>query len=524
MGPTSVVGVNPFSRGLRARFVSVVTFLLIFVPICGAGLSFIKHRERQHELEIASDIGNALTQLVSAVDRDGKRFASMAGLPCSDISQQLTLSERVAPYVRDVIFADGGEVYCSLVGGSLHYPLAEYLTPKSGSPNIVIRPGTQLVPSRPALILYLRLKDHFSVGLVVSGLYVDDILLGARTGEASATVFDSDKAGLTSDSRFIGTVSQTVLEDGQYESPTGLFSVYARADEGWRTRNRVAIGAFSIAIGLMMGTASARVAARLTRPSARLLRAVRAGIERGHFQPFYQPIVDMNTGDWLGAEVLVRWLHPKFGMITPTTFIEEVERSPLIIDLTKCLMQLAYDDFGALSLPANFYLAFNISPFHAQTNGFTEDLLPMLRESPPGLGTVMEFTERGMLESVEYLDVTLDAFRSLGVKFAVDDFGTYDSNVALLQRFPFDYLKIDRRFVQRQDEDGKRLLEGLVYLGQQVDVRVVAEGVECEAQRRWLAQVGIPLGQGYLFCKPLAFADFALALAEQRVIHEEGSS
>jgi len=206
----------------------------------------------------------------------------------------------------------------------------------------------------------------------------------------------------------------------------------------------------------------------------------------------------------------------------PNAFIEEVERSPLIIDLTKCLMQCAYDDFGTLSLPTDFYLAFNISPFHAQMKGFTSDLLPMLRESPPGLGTVMEFTERGVLESVEHLDARLNALRSLGVKFSVDDFGTHDSNVALLQRFRFDYLKIDRRFVQHQDEDGKRLLNGLVYLAKQVDVRVVAEGVECDVQRRWLEQIGIPLGQGYLFSKPLPFADFAQALDGQRAIQEQG--
>jgi EAL domain-containing protein (putative c-di-GMP-specific phosphodiesterase class I) len=219
------------------------------------------------------------------------------------------------------------------------------------------------------------------------------------------------------------------------------------------------------------------------------------------------------TGQWVGAEALVRWQHPQWGLVMPGQFIGHVENSPAIADLTQFVLKQALTELGAMGLPEGFSLTVNLAAFHASLRGFPADLGEILAASRTRLQVVFEITERGLLAGIDDVRDRLATLRSQGVKFAVDDFGTENSNLALLQRFHFDYIKIDRRFVHGVVSDDRALVEGMAFLAGQVGALVVAEGVEEPAQQRILETIGVPLAQGFLFAKPARAAEFARGFA-----------
>ncbi|WP_370687534.1 EAL domain-containing protein [Paraburkholderia caledonica] len=152
----------------------------------------------------------------------------------------------------------------------------------------------------------------------------------------------------------------------------------------------------------------------------------------------------------------------------------------------------------------------------------------ILAASQTRLQVVLEITERGLLAGVDGVKDSLAELRRQGVKFAVDDFGTENSNLVLLKRFHFDYIKIDRQFIQNVVGDDRALLEGITFLAAQVGALVVAEGVEERAQQDVLDTIGVPLAQGFLFARPERAKDFAQGYATSarrpasRVFHRQG--
>jgi len=210
---------------------------------------------------------------------------------------------------------------------------------------------------------------------------------------------------------------------------------------------------------------------------------------------------------------LVRWQHPRWGLVMPGHFICEVERSPLIADLTQFVLRQALTELGAMDLPDGFSLTVNLAAFHAGLSGFPGDLNDILAASQTGLQVVLEITERGLLAGIDGVKDRLAELRRQGVKFAVDDFGTENSNLVLLQRFHFDYIKIDRQFVRGVVGDDCALVEAITFLAEQVGALVVAEGVEEPAQQSALNEIGVTLAQGFLFARPGSAAEFAQGYA-----------
>jgi EAL domain-containing protein (putative c-di-GMP-specific phosphodiesterase class I) len=221
----------------------------------------------------------------------------------------------------------------------------------------------------------------------------------------------------------------------------------------------------------------------------------------------------MATGQWVGAEALVRWQHPQWGLVMPGQFIGHVENSPVIADLTQFVLKQALAELGAMDLPNGFSITVNLAAFHAGLREFPCDLSDILAASRTRLQVVFEITERGLLAGIDDVRDHLAKLGSQGVKFAVDDFGTENSNLALLQRFQFDYIKIDRQFVHGVVSNDRALVEGIAFLAGQVGALVVAEGVEESAQQRILEAIGVPLAQGFLFAKPGLAAEFARGFA-----------
>lgn len=239
-----------------------------------------------------------------------------------------------------------------------------------------------------------------------------------------------------------------------------------------------------------------------------LENALRNAIEREELVLHYQPKVDTVSGRLVGTEALMRWNHPSLGLIGPHRFIQVAEESGLILELGRwalraaCRQVKAWHDQGL----AGLRMAVNVSPVQFRHGRLDETVREALAES--GLDPValtLELTETSLMSSVENTLLILRALNDLGVDLSIDDFGTGFSSLSYLQQFPLDELKIDRSFITELTVSDKSaaLVSGIITMARGLNLRIVAEGVETEAQLAKLRELGCDLCQGYLFSKPV---------------------
>jgi diguanylate cyclase (GGDEF)-like protein len=249
-----------------------------------------------------------------------------------------------------------------------------------------------------------------------------------------------------------------------------------------------------------------------------LERDLRHAIEHDEIEVHYQPVVDMGTGRVRGAEALARWRHPERGRVVPDVFIPLAERSGLIVPLGRKVLARACADLPALRAgldEPHMIVSVNLSATELLDPGLPDHLLGCIEAAgitPDSL--ILEITETHLMSDLEAGVARLHELRALGVHLALDDFGTGYSSLAYLRSFPIGSVKIDRSFVGHvadPDSDDHALVRAIISLGQTLDLRVVAEGIEDEDQRRELVRLGCDRGQGYLFSRPLPAAELLLS-------------
>lgn len=243
------------------------------------------------------------------------------------------------------------------------------------------------------------------------------------------------------------------------------------------------------------------------RKRVRLDHAMRQVLARDGFRLHYQPQVDLSTGRVVGTEALIRWRDPTHGDISPADFIPVAEASGFIVQigdwvLSQAVRQAASWYAAGRAMPVSV----NVSALQFQQADFATRVSRLLTEHrlPPAL-LELELTESILVRDAAEALERLEALAALGVQLAIDDFGTGYSSLAYLKRFPLDALKIDRRFVRGLpgDESDAAIVRAIVQMAHALGLRVVAEGVELEAQRGFLAGLGCHTYQGFLFAPAL---------------------
>lgn len=232
------------------------------------------------------------------------------------------------------------------------------------------------------------------------------------------------------------------------------------------------------------------------------------GVRNGEFSLHFQPITSSASRGVVGVEALIRWQHPLHGLVPPSTFIPLAESVGLINYLGNWVlkaacMQLTQWDEQGIELQ---YVAVNVSPQQFRNPRFresVEEAIELTGVDPRRL--VFEITESLLMHDPQHAKTLLEELTSLGIRFAVDDFGTGYSSLAYLQRFPLSKLKIDRSFVENliTSRNDQAIVNAVVGLARTLDLELVAEGVETEAQRELLTNMGCEHIQGWLVCKAL---------------------
>jgi diguanylate cyclase (GGDEF)-like protein len=246
--------------------------------------------------------------------------------------------------------------------------------------------------------------------------------------------------------------------------------------------------------------------------------SLRRAVENNEFIVYYQPVLSMSSGQVVGVEALVRWRHPEFGILPPAKFIGLAEETGLILEIgqmvlrTACAQARIWEGYGYGSLR----MAVNISARHFQQKNFLEEVVDILDETkldPRRLE--LELTESSMIENAESAANLLRQLRTLGVRAAIDDFGTGYSSLSYLKRLPIGTVKLDRSFVNgaTTDPNDAALVMAIITLAHNLELKVIAEGVETYEQRNFLRLLRCDEGQGYLFGKPMPAGIFASSLS-----------
>jgi diguanylate cyclase (GGDEF)-like protein len=237
---------------------------------------------------------------------------------------------------------------------------------------------------------------------------------------------------------------------------------------------------------------------------------MRRALPREEFELHYQTVIDVGQRECCGAEALVRWRHPKRGLLAPDQFISLAEESGLIMPLGGWILRRACSD--AAKWPAHLKIAVNLSPVQLKQGNLLDVIKSALKESGLAPGRLeLEITETVLVEKSEENLALLHEIKNLGISIVLDDFGTGYSSMRYLQMFPFDRIKIDKTFIQSMTthSDSAAIVCAITGLGRGLDIETTAEGVETAEQLAFLRTAGCQLGQGYLFSRPVPLAQLS---------------
>ena len=250
-------------------------------------------------------------------------------------------------------------------------------------------------------------------------------------------------------------------------------------------------------------------------------QGIRVGLEHDQFVPYFEPQMDLATGEIVGFEVLARWIHPLSGVIGPDVFIPVAEESGLIGRLSECVISEALRE--AATWDPKIKISVNISPLQLADGWLAQRIVKTLTDTSfPADRLVIEVTESSLFADMDLARSIVTSLKNQGVRLALDDFGTGFSSLAHLRSLPFDIIKIDRSFVTNINakRENTAIVRAVTTLANALNVPVCVEGIENEESYKTIVRLGCEIGQGWYFGKPMP-AEHAKELLEARDRQDE---
>ncbi len=263
-----------------------------------------------------------------------------------------------------------------------------------------------------------------------------------------------------------------------------------------------------------------------------MLKRIRQGLEENQFELYYQPKVDLNTREVVGVEALLRWNHPKLGLLTPARFLPAIENSELDIEVGEWVISTALKQMALWrEIGLDIEVSINISAYHLGSLDFVEKLQQQLSRyaTMPAGRLQVEVLETSAFEDIGRVRLVVEQCARMGVGFALDDFGTGYSSLSYLSTLPVNTLKIDRSFVRNLDmnKGDHAIVSGIIAISRAFELKTVAEGVETQAHLDALLKLDCHVGQGYFLARPMpaaALLDWARKKSPIQIAHQPGVS
>ncbi|MGX5056642.1 EAL domain-containing protein [Enterobacter asburiae] len=498
-------------KNLYANQLYRVMLALSVFLICMAGaISFFylqtDYWVKNQQLENMSRAQQQLDSLLARVNQSVQTMRGLIGEPCTaQTVAELRRQLAITPNVGNIELAKSGEVYCSSLlgevrtGAELREESSLYMTDKIPS-----------LPGHPFIVFHLH-ENGYGLYTSTDGFYIRNILESAS--EISSVVLMTERGWMTQD----GVIHRSAYAtNGSYQVHSEAYGY--RLSSNINSSDIIAIclkrGHLMIAIFVVLSSAIAFASYMWSGRPRTLEKMLILAMKNHELHPYYQPIVKGDPAEPVGCEVLVRWQH-KGSIIPPDQFIPLAEQTGLIVPVTRQLIRDVTDQFAIFYKPKRqFYISFNISARHLQSEMLEVDLDYFLSRVDDNISLVLELTEREIIAGDERVKHNISRLKARGVRFALDDFGTGYSTLETLQYTTVDMIKVDRLFTAGIGSNDlcQSIIENIIDLAKRVDADIIVEGVETEVQAAFLRQQGEMALQGYLFSKPLPVEAFKIWL------------
>ena len=351
-------------------------------------------------------------------------------------------------------------------------------------------------------------RSDISLGFVST---IGKVLLAGRGAFDPAWI---DHLGDSASVRFRDSRHFIVIKQVPNSPGTAAYAAIDKASVERRLRNAALL---MVPVGLAAGLVLAFAVFFITRRQMSMRSLIKAALKREEFFLVYQPTIDLRDGRCVGAEALIRWRRPDGQFVRPDIFIPVAEEAGLIHDITKEVMRLVGRDAARfLKAHPHLHIGINLS----SRDLVLDETVQLVRELIRSMGVkphniLVEATERGFMQA-DVARRIMDEIHALDVHIAIDDFGTGYSSLSYLEKFKLDYLKIDKSFVDTMGGKAvtSQVAPHIIEMAKSLKLEMIAEGVESEAQVRYLQEHGVQYAQGYFYAKPMPFTEFAAYVAK----------
>lgn len=500
-------------RPLKTCLTRAIAASLLFL-ILGMGITLwltFKNVAQDSKIEVQ----NAQQSIERAFDTTRQialTAAESLGKPCSNVIQKLKMLIKTSSEISSIELAHGNRIYCS----TLLIPGKEHIDFDSKLKNQFYLIQDDASQQEQPRIVYREVFGHDAIEIKLSGHHLiaelDELGINSPLNVVIGTNNWRYKSASVDESP-VFDLSENI-EQASTQYPFRVITSMSLTDYAENIRryslpNVIAWAFFSLVLGCWVFKKTKQA----TLPRQKLLRA----LEERQFIPFIQPVVDAQDERWTGCEILMRWQHPRHGLISPDIFIPIAEKCDLLVPMTRALMMQIREQFVPMKhqLPKDFHFAFNISARHCSDFTLVDDCRDFISafDGYP-ITLILELTEQELLVADDVARKLFAELHSLGVLIAIDDFGTGNSNLRYLQKLKIDFLKIDKSFVSMMETDlpSRHIVDNIIDLAARLNLSLVAEGVEDRFQAAYLKNCGVNYLQGYLYSKPISANDFIAAL------------
>ncbi|MGD9426296.1 EAL domain-containing protein [Pantoea sp. NSTU24] len=515
-----------------ARLIIIIAGLLpLIIGIFFTGID-ARHTVQQQQINAASTLLSQAERMSDSAWDMVTELRQFQHQPCQKIAGQLQRIGALNAYFRTIGKMEQGKIACSSAFGSTPGELKEMIMrdpPVTGKAwwSLSIA-GTSGVPDRPAVIFMRQLPDGEGFWSVIDGQYLIDFMRAiSSTHLYYFRMVFSDGAPVSFGNPQIaasGWFEPMVYQASSSRYPISVTLVAPPAEliAAWRQVIFIIMpmaAIFSVVLMLLVANWLQR---RLSWRDE-----IRRAITSGQFRAHYQPVYDNQLQCCSGAEVLLRWITPDGNVVRPDIFIGAAEAEGMIVPLTRHLLDLVVKDVQSWQVAPRFHLAINVAADHLQHPEFVSDMLHFAeRVKHKQFLITLELTERSLIREGHEVARKLDRLRGYGMKVAIDDFGTGHCSLSYLQTFTLDYLKIDRGFINAIEslEGRTPVLDAIIQLSHQLELKVLGEGVENALQFHYLQRRGVVYIQGYYYARPMGNAALIAWLTEQGMQPVEDAS
>lgn len=492
---------------LKTALISIMVGLFVFMLFSATLLGIILHkRSHSGDLLIFYTQNFFITHFTN-IKQSLIPLHALIQTECMQINRELTSHSAFINNIRATLLVRQGIAYCSSATGAFHMTASKFFAEHHLHKDfyMTIIAGTPMLPNKPAITMWVKQQgtDYSGVLATLNFNLPPYLLLASRHLAVSGIALVHDHYALTTWDEKVIPIEQLPAHPLRVADIPGYpFHLYLYGDNlPLRDIHLIILS------GLLFGLLTAYGCFLLLILRNRTKKQILLGIKRNEFHVEYQPIIEASSGKIYGLEALLRWVHPIEGNIPSDMFINYAESQHLMGVVTRHLFELLARDANKLCeiMPSSTRLSVNISSSHLSSKSFRNDVTRWINTMPTGhFNYIFELTERTMISG----HLAIEAFNWLhqqGGKIAIDDFGTGHSALIYLEKFQFDYLKIDHGFVQSIGTETvmSPVLDSILNLAKKLHLSAVAEGVETTEQATWLINRGVTYLQGYFFARPM---------------------